>query len=395
MNPNPRFVQSIQANLRYWQQRASLVDQVTISELDREKENLYQAVQFGLRLPPTQALAAELALDLFELVDQGGYWQDWIPILEQAIHQVGATRTRTAAKLHHRLGQLYRRQHRLEQACQEHEAALTIARQLADEFLVAEACLNLGLVSNDQRAYAQAREMGQAALVGFTHLGADPSWMAHSHTLLGVVDQMLGDLKSSQQHLEQAVALWRQLPRPLELARALNTLGNTCWHDRQYAQAEPLYLEAEKLLAGAHSEHDKIHVLNNLGTLYANTGRLPDAEAAFRRANLAYLAETGQTYQLAVLLLNLGDVLLGQGKPAEAEPLLRLSLERFLALEDRSNAGNVCGTLAAALAAQGNVADARSHYTQALAFLDQFPQEAFAQRLRHKFAAALQALPPT
>ena len=395
MNPNPRFVQSIQANLRYWQQQASLAGQGQIIELDRERENLYQAVQFGLRVSSTQALAANLALDLFDLVDQGGYWQDWIPILEQAVRQMGDVQSATAAKLHHRLGQLYRRQHRLEQACQEHELALAIARQLADEFLIAEACLNLGLVYNDQRNYTQAGALGLSALEGFTRTGAASYWMAHTHTLLGLVDQAWGHLETSQQHLAQAVAHWRQLAYPLELAKALLMQANTFLYGGQYQQAEPLYLEAETLLAGAHSEHDKIHLLINLGTLYANTDRLPDAEAAFRRANLAYLAETGQTYQLAVLLLNLGDVLLGQGKPAEAEPLLRLSLERFLELADHSNAGNVCGTLAAALAAQGNVADAQRHYVQALAFLDQFPQEAFAQRLRHKFAAALQALPPT
>lgn len=389
MNPNPRFVQSIQANLRYWQQQTSLVGHVDISKLDREKENLYQAVQFGLRLASTQTLATKLALDLFDLVDQGGYWQDWIPILEQAVHQTDAVNTPDAAKLRHRLGQLYRRQHRLDQACQEHEAALAIARQLVDEFLIAEACLNLGFVYNDQRNYAQAGEMGRAALDGFTRIGADPYWMAHAHTLLGLVDQALGHLATSQQYLAQAVALWQQLAHPLELAKALIMLANTCLYDRQYKQAEPLYLQAEKLLEGVHSEHDKIHLLINLGTLYANTGRLPDAEAAFRRVNLAYLEETGQTYQLAVLLLNLGDVLLEQGKPEEAEPLLRLSLERFLELKDRFNAGNVAGTLAAALSAQGDVAAARHYYAQAIQFLDQFPEVAFARYLRQKFAAAL------
>ncbi|GAB4150182.1 MAG: hypothetical protein Fur0021_12290 [Candidatus Promineifilaceae bacterium] len=389
MNPTPRFVQSIQANLRYWQQRITLADPVDISKLDREKENLYQAVQFGLCVASTQALATKLALDLFDLVDQGGYWQDWIPILEQAVHQTDVVNPLDAAKVRHRLGQLYRRQYRLDQACQEHEAALVIARQLADEFLIAEACLNLGLVYNEQRNYAKAGEMGLAALDGFTRTGADPYWMAHAYTLLGLVEQAFGHWATSQQYLAQTVALWQELVHPLELAKALLMLANTCLYNRQYQEAEPLYLEAEALLAGVHSEHDKIHLLISLGTLYANTRRLLDAEAAFRRADLAYLEETGQKYQLAVLLLNLGDVLLEQGKPEEAEPLLRLSLERFLELEERFNAGNVAGTLAAALFAQGDVAAARHYYAQAIQFLDQFPEMAFARHLRQKFAAAL------
>ncbi len=79
-SPSPQFIRSTKAAVAYWRRRTQITADDTMRQLNRERQNLFQAVQFGLELPQTQHDAATVAWQVFDLVERQGYWQEWIPV---------------------------------------------------------------------------------------------------------------------------------------------------------------------------------------------------------------------------------------------------------------------------------------------------------------------------
>ena len=79
--PPAQFVHSLNAALAFWRRR---VDGEAPARLERDRHNLYRAVQLGLTLPHTQPSAMVLAANAFPFVYARGYWREWLPVVEQA-----------------------------------------------------------------------------------------------------------------------------------------------------------------------------------------------------------------------------------------------------------------------------------------------------------------------
>ena len=96
---------------------------------------------------------------------------------------------------------------------------------------------------------------------------------------------------------------------------------------------------------------DKAHSYLELGDIYFNQGRLDDAEKAYRDS----LERDGDDIDT---LAHLGQVLLRQGKPKEAQPLL----EKVMRKDGQHDYGHSMMAYAETLAALGNTRDARAYY---------------------------------
>ncbi|HRF46726.1 MAG TPA: hypothetical protein PLC98_03800, partial [Anaerolineales bacterium] len=111
---------SIRANLDYWRHLALADEQATVlSEADWS--NVARAITFGLGRRETRTAAAELAIDLFDVMDRAARWGRWAPVLARAEAALGGDNALRSRVLMH-LGQCLRGAGR-------HVAALTAHEQ--------------------------------------------------------------------------------------------------------------------------------------------------------------------------------------------------------------------------------------------------------------------------
>ncbi len=366
------FAQVVATNVAYWQNRVYNLTDAEIPRLAPDHPNLLRAAEFGQVLPATQPAVAELILHAFPLIERCGHWELWLPLLDQAITASNDDALPRKGKLLNCRGLLLRRRPQFDQAIAAHEEARRIAIRLNAPQAVAEADFNLSETYRLRRDYAQAEAYGLAALDTFTHLPGVEKWLASTLNTLGLTARELGQLETSAQRLEQAVALWRQLEQPTELGRTLNNLANTLQAQKKYAAALTQFQAAADVLASTASELDKSKVLLSLGNLHYQLEQFDQAEDAIRQADSPALRQSGDSYLRAVFYLNLGSVVLKQQRPEEAEGYLRQSLIFWRQTEHKRNLANACGTLAEALAAQGKGREARLYFDEAIGLLESY-----------------------
>jgi len=157
-----------------------------------------------------------------------------------------------------------------------------------------------------------------------------------------------------------------------EAARLLNQVANYLRMHADYAQAEPLLLQAlamrRQLFAAMHP--DIAETLNDLGTLYRIQGKYQQAEQLLLEARTIREQALGLEHPATVTTLNnLARLSLARGKYRLAEELYQQTLEihqKILAPDHPDLAKSQTG-LAELYAAQGRYPEAEQLYQQALA----------------------------
>ncbi len=138
-----------------------------------------------------------------------------------------------------------------------------------------------------------------------------------------------------------------------------------------YAEAEPLYLQALKLVRSLSGEQhpDVATSLNNLAALYDSQGRYEEAEPLYLQALALRRSLLGESHpDVATSLNNLAALYSAQGRYEEAEPLYlqALPLRRSLLGESHPDVATSLNNLAALYSAQGRYEEAEPLYLQAL-----------------------------
>lgn len=389
---HPQFVQSIQAGLRYWQTQMEDNSDEAIRRLDAECNNLYRLVQFGQRLPEMWRDTAVVALQAFYLVERRGYWPEWIPILEQAVAHWAQDDLPLKGQLLNRLGYLYQISRQLSQAVSRHAQAEQIARQLQDTHLLNHVLFNLCADYRNLRQYEKAEKYGLLALAGFEQQNAEDKWKAITLNELGMIAHFRGDLPLARQRLETAAALHRRNGQPTDLLRTLNNLIAVSRTEKNYDLALAYYQEATRYFDKISSEFDKTVFETALGGTLFELGRYSEAEAAFRRANSAYLQRSSHIYYRALVWQCLGKTLLEQNRLEEAEGCLQESADLWSVADDGLMTANTLGALGELYEAKNQPELATTYLDRALQHLDSYPDDATAVRLKAEFLALKNSL---
>ncbi len=384
-SPDPQFIENIIAGLAYWQAQTAELDDRAISQLDAERQNLYRIVQYGLELPQTWRDTAVVILQSFNFVERRGYWREWIPVLEKAIAESDEEYSPVKFRLLNQLGQLYRFVMQWPPALAAHEAAETIARQLENEQMLAESHCHLSELYLRQRQYDKAEQYGLAALNRFTKVGAPERWLAVTLSTLGELARFRGNFALAEERLFQAISHWRLLNEPVRIARALSDLAVTFLVAEKLERAERCLTEVAALLEPTGYELDKVMVQINFGLLHFKQESWIEAELAFRKADSSYLRRSPHIYYRALVANNFGNVLLKQGRLAEAASCLQDAISLWRQANDNLELGNTLGTLAETLVAQEQYTDAMPLYEEAITLLSDFPDDARAKELQEKF----------
>lgn len=389
---SPHFIQSTQAAILYWQQRMHEIDDENIHQLDRERTNILEAVKFGLNLSQTWYNTANIALKMFHMVERQGYWQEWIPVLEQAILSCSDSHIPLKIKLLSRLGQLLRFTHQLQAAIEVHQKAEVLAQQLGDNQALAVVYSDLSEDYLRCRNYATTEKYGYLALAELNRLEGVGYWRALTLGTLGEMALFCGDLAMSEKMLVEAVIIRRKLEQSIPLLRTLNKLAITLQTAGKFGAALQCYTEASQLLAATPYKLDKVMVQVNLGALYSHLEQWVNAEASLRQVDLVYLRETKKIYHEAATTQSLGNVILKQGRLEEATLYLQRSVTLWQAIGDRVEQANSLETLGEAFVGQGRISEALPLYKKAIALLQEFPDDARARRLMAEFKLDWQRL---
>ncbi len=243
-------------------------------------------------------------------------------------------------------------------------AAEDLDRKLAGEPLV-EASM-LGLIARTNSSLGRFPEGLSAndrelAILG-AHGGSDLE-MGRALSTRGQLLREQGKWAEALPPLQRAVTLLRKQRSPMDLCRALDTLGVVLAHSNQEKAAEKIYQEEIAIEAGGHAEDtvgnaelraQRVHPLYALTVLMGELGRYAEAAAYGQQALAlaqATLPQTNPDY--LSIKTAYADSLGSIQKSAEAEPLFR----EVIATQTRILGAQHKATLLTGLALANNLAD--------------------------------------
>ena len=377
---SPQFIQILLNGLTHWQQLTQELDDAGIIAIDSNRSLLHEIISMGLSLPQLCALATDVALQSFFLAERRGYWPQWMAFYKRALDHCQAISPQKRGHLLHRLGELYRLAHRLEEAVKVHKQAEALTQAQGDDQALAEARYRLAWDYLEMRQYGEAEACGQYAIDTFTQLGVRADLLTNSYWALGSLARRRGDLDRAQELLSQAREIAHTSQQPTHRARMVEELGIIMSAKGLYEKALAYYDEAVEILAATASERDKVSVLNNRAVAFYWQERWPEAQLDWRQAiNSAYLRQSGDSHLQAMVAYNLATALLKTDDLAEAEAQLNYALQLRLELQEDVPLASTMGSLGQLRAKQGRRAEAISLFEQARPLLEAYPDDAYAQ----------------
>ncbi len=193
------------------------------------------------------------------------------------------------------------------------------------------------------------------------------------YTLAAIYDTN-GQLAPAEEAARADLALAKKMfpPGDVALAQRLNGLANVLGDEGHDAESAALYEESLALLDknGLGQTNDAADQLYNLSLTYTAMARYADVERVTRRA--LHIKETilgRNDFSLMGSLHNLGGAIVNQGRPDEAEPILRraLALAEQRPDEDPAAPADIVAMLGTVEEQRGRLDAAIKLYEQALA----------------------------
>jgi tetratricopeptide (TPR) repeat protein len=386
------YIQAIHNGLHYWRQQAGDLDDAAVAALDRDRFNLHQLLEEGLRLEATQLPTAALMAHLGHFIETRGYWEEWLPLLERAIAACANAPALHARLLYWQGYFLAEKRGRYEEAVAVLQAARQVAQTADDRRLLAETLFYLGEIQRQMHRYDAAGRYAHEALATFRQQPASGSWVAATLNCLGNIAENQGEYDTAVQYLTESVALWRQDHRTVRLARVLKDLATAYTGTGNIEQAHTCLAEAYRLVINSPYELDKIRFLIEIGVAYYRQKNWVEAAEAFRQANTPYLQNSPDLFVRATLANNQGNVLYEQQQWIGAEAHIRQAIPLWRAQNDDLHLGNSLGSLGKVLAAQAKKEEADECFAEAITLLAQFPQNQWANKLLAEFRDCQQRL---
>jgi tetratricopeptide (TPR) repeat protein len=272
---------------------------------------------------------------------------------------------------------------------------LAISRQLADQSLIAQTNLNIGRIFLRRHSYTEAERYAQLARAGYEDGGARPAKIANAYNLLGIIAQGRGDYEASESYLRRACERFRQADVPVELGRSLVNLCLAMENHGLTEETLAWFEEAAAIFVTYDLHIEYARLFNTLGTVHYKQDNLAEAEAAFRQADTPIMRRSGPGYFRSVTEMNLGNVLLIQGRFEESRSYFLKCVAGFRQVNSLTSLANSLDGLAETSIALGDSKEAIALYEEALDIVTSIPEDAFANRMEKRFQGILRELRQT
>lgn len=168
-----------------------------------------------------------------------------------------------------------------------------------------------------------------------------------------------GHLPEGKKMLEAAIPEYEAIEDSASLALVLNDLGNLARLQGDLQAAEASYQKAKGLASAANDNSSLAYILNGEGDLQKDRADLASARTLYTEA-LRLRIQIGEVQNTEETNLSLAKLSIEMGQAAQAEGVLRKSVEQFhreQQLDDEISAGTA---LAEALLAQEKLSEART-----------------------------------
>ncbi len=188
--------------------------------------------------------------------------------------------------------------------------------------------------------------------------------LAFALEMWGRIEYWQGKYTSSRDHVQESLALYRQVDDKVGVAQALNSLANVlCDLDADYDQAQVLYEESLSIAREIGDQFGVAKALVNLGALMQELGAYEEAKR-FYEESLTLYRKIDYRHGISASLSYVGQATSLLGEHALAIELLQESLNLNRETGDRH-------AMAERLKQLGSVACRMGVYEQAKAYFDQ------------------------
>jgi tetratricopeptide (TPR) repeat protein len=224
----------------------------------------------------------------------------------------------------------WRRQRDYEAARDDVERALELAQGVDDLRTIGVAYFQASLVADRQGHWVLARTYAERAREAYAQI-ADRVHVGDLTNNLGGLNFLLGKTDDAIALLKEAFAIGLETGRDADAGRAVSSLAQVHLRTGDPAQAEEQARHALRLLDGRVDYIDEVgNAQVVLGRALLELGRLDEAEAAFRDAEVSF-AELGSASHRATVWVARGDLAAKRGDHKTAADLYRSAAE---ALQD-------------------------------------------------------------
>jgi eukaryotic-like serine/threonine-protein kinase len=239
----------------------------------------------------------------------------------------------------------------------ESEQVLAASRQTGDRSHEAQALGNLGAILALRGSLADAREELDRALA-ILHGGRDPETVTPS--LVESVDVLsrLGDTAGARSRAEQGLAAARQAGYRLGVAKILGAFSRLSLRTGDLAAARSQAEEQLRTSRELGARDLSAWALQNLGRAALAGGDLHGARGALE-ASLRESEAAGEALRATATRLDLADLALAEGAPAEAARIARAAVAWCEPRQVRREEARALSVLVAALLQQGLHAEAQ------------------------------------
>ncbi|NTW98233.1 MAG: tetratricopeptide repeat protein, partial [Oscillochloris sp.] len=162
------------------------------------------------------------------------------------------------------------------------QQALDLARTIGDPAQIVICLANLSLANNRLGSTERGLELAQEALAIAQQANYDLG-IAKSMAYLALAYEHLGDLATAMGHMQEAMARFRKLGNLAEVATQINNLGYIANAQGDFASALTFLEEGLRIAREGGIRYMEIYLLSNLGATLVGLGRHAEAEEVIRR----------------------------------------------------------------------------------------------------------------
>jgi serine/threonine protein kinase/tetratricopeptide (TPR) repeat protein len=268
------------------------------------------------------------------------------------------------ASLMVQLGRVYARLNSHAESSHYLNESLSLAQEIQDRRIAADALSWLGNVARAQGLHDDAARYYGESLTISREIGGRRT-MADALRGLARIAAARGQYAEANQRFEESLSISRQIDDPLGMAHALSDLALVATMQGAHTEAAPRLEESLQIFTKIGDRRGMAKALLNLGMAAQYQG-LPAKGMQQWQESLAISREIGDRWSVAATLNNLGYAALMQGNYTQVETYLLESLDIFRDLGDRASAVQTLVNLGHAASALDDNSTAAERFRDAL-----------------------------
>jgi DNA-binding SARP family transcriptional activator/Tfp pilus assembly protein PilF len=319
---------------------------------------------FRPRRPVSVARPPTVSPPLGTQEDAAGWMEsEWRNILQVARYAGKHEWKRQCADLTHVLAGFVEVKAYWDEAIAAHKLALQACRDLADRPRIAQAALELSVVSQQTGRSEETLALAEEAATIYRSLG-DERGEAQALDHIGLASQRAGRAREALAYFHEARSLYADAGEKHGLADTLSHSGIACWHLGRYPDAMGYLRDALSLYRDVGDQRGEAKTLNNLGKMQLHSGFHRDALDNFQES-LRIFGEIGGAQNQAILYHNIGSVYRHKGSYEEGLATYRRALTIYRDIGDLPDEADVLNDIGSLYQSAECYDEALIHYQKA------------------------------